>query len=119
MDQQPDDLEPLLLAMAQQTGGLGALIGQPDAQQGRFDALAPCGSEAREQGAPGAAAIGEGQFEILEYGQVFKYGRALKLAADAEIGDVRLVEPGQILAAAKEYFTGIRPGLAGYDIHHR
>src|SRR5712671_3611195 len=119
MDQQHTDLEPLLLAMAQQAGRFAAVAGKPDARQGRLDPLALVGGQPREQGAPGAAAVGQRQFEVLEYGQVLEHGRPLEFPADAEIGDVGLVEPGQILVAAKKYFTGIRAGLAGHDIHHR
>src|SRR5229473_2401747 len=81
--------------------------------------VAAIGREAGEQGSPGATAVGQRQFEVFDDGQVFEHGRPLELAADAEIGDLRLVEPRQILAAAKEHFAGIGAGLAGDDIHHR
>ena len=100
--------------------GSALALGEADASPAsRRCARARSRRQAREQGPPGAAAVGEGQFEVLEHGQVLEHGRPLELAADAEIGDRRLVEPGQILVAAKEHFAGIGPGLAGDDIHHR
>src|SRR5229473_3111784 len=119
VDQQHADLEPLLLAVAQRAGRLLTLLGQPDALQGSPDALAPLLGQAGKQRPPGAAAVGEGEFEVIENGQVFENGRPLKLAPDAEIGDRRLVEPGQIGVAAKEHLARIRTRLAGDDIHHR
>src|SRR5216683_2856774 len=119
VDQQHADLEPLLLAVAQGAGRFLTLLGQPDALQGSPDALAPLLGQAGKQRPPGAAAVGEGEFEVIENGQVFENGRPLKLAPDAEIGDRRLVEPGQIGVAAKEHLARIRTRLAGDDIHHR
>src|SRR6266446_2104452 len=119
MDQEHADLEPLFLAVAQRAGRLAAILGEADARQRDGDAVAPVRCQLCEQGMPGAAVVGERQFEVLEYRQVFEHGWPLELAADPEIGDLGLVEPGQILVAAKEYFARIGPGLAGHDIHHR
>ena len=68
---------------------------------------------------PGAAAVGERQFEVREDRQVLEHGWPLKFAADAEIGDVGFIEAGEIRAAAKEHLARIRPGFAGDNIHHR
>ncbi len=48
-----------------------------------------------------------------------EHGRLLKLAADAELGDLGLVEPGQIVQAVEHDVAEVRPGLAGDHIHHR
>src|SRR4029079_1871728 len=96
-DKQHADREPLLLPVAQGAGELAALAGETDLRQGRIDAVALFARQPREQGAPSATDFGERQFEIIEYGQVLEHGGALEFTADAEIGDVRLVETGQIL----------------------
>ena len=72
-----------------------------------------------EQGRPGAAAVGQREFEVFEDRQVLENGRPLKLSADAEIGDLSLVEAAQIRRPLKEDLAGIGPGLAGDHIHHR
>ena len=50
---------------------------------------------------------------------VLEHGRLLKLAADAERGDGGLVEQGQIVPALEIDLAGVRPRLAGDDVHHR
>ena len=48
-----------------------------------------------------------------------EHGRLLEFAADAEVGDFGLVEPGQIVQAVEHGFAGVGAGLAGDDVHHR
>src|SRR4029077_13870971 len=59
------------------------------------------------------------EFEILKDGQIFEHGRPLEFAADAEIGDFRLVEAGRVRGPLEETLAGIGPGLTGDDVHHR
>src|ERR1044071_1948687 len=92
--------------------GFLLLAGKADAIQCRLDPVAPFGIKPGEERMPGAPAVGERQFQVLEDGQVFEDGRALKFPANAKIGDVGFIEPGQILAAAEKDFARIRPGLA-------
>src|SRR3984893_2349855 len=113
----PGDL--LLLAVAQGAGRPIALLGQPDAGQGSGDAITAVGVQPGKQGSPGGAAVRQREFEVFKDGQVFENGRPLKFAADAEIGDFRLVEAGQIRRTLEEDLAGIGPGLAGDHIHHR
>ena len=47
-----------------------------------------------------------------------EHGRLLELAADAELGDLRLVERGEIVRAVEIDVALVRPGLAGDHVHH-
>jgi hypothetical protein len=58
------------------------------------------------------------QQEIVLDGLAFEHRRLLELAADAELGDPGLVEPGQIGDAVEQHGALVRPGLAGDDVHH-
>ena len=62
-------------------------------------------STAARAGSPRSAVAGERQLEVLEDGQVLEHGRPLELAADAEIGDLGLVEPGQIGRCREEHLA--------------
>ena len=54
------------------------------------------GQRAQNSVGAGAALARERQLAVLEHGQALEHRRLLELAADAEIGDRRLVEPGQV-----------------------
>ncbi|MNL55844.1 hypothetical protein D3C87_1792870 [compost metagenome] len=49
----------------------------------------------------------------------FEHRRLLKLAADAELGDIGFVLFRQVDRILEDHLTRIRSGLAGDDIHHR
>jgi hypothetical protein len=51
--------------------------------------------------------------------EVLENSRPLKVSADAEVGDLSLVEATQVSRALKEDLARIWPGLAGDHIHHR
>ena len=63
MDQQHADFEPLLLAVAQGPGQLASFFRKADARQRRVDAVPLIAAQPMKQGAPGAAAVVERQFE--------------------------------------------------------
>jgi hypothetical protein len=48
----------------------------------------------------------------------FEHGGFLEFAADTQIGDLRLVELGEVGAAVEIDFAVIGAGLAGDDVHH-
>ena len=72
-----------------------------------------------EQGLKHTAPAGARQKQVIEHRMALKHRRLLELAPDAQIGDLGLVQLGQINLAFKKYITGIRSGFAGDDIHHR
>src|SRR5205807_3325887 len=43
----------------------------------------------------------------------------LELAPDPELGDLGLVEAGEVEGPAEIHFAAVRSGLAGDDVHHR
>ena len=47
-----------------------------------------------------------------------EHGRLLELAADAEFGDLRLVERGEVVRAVEIDVALVGPRLAGDDVHH-
>ena len=74
---------------------------------------------APHQGGAGAAVGLERQFEIVVDGVAFEHGRLLEFPADAEFGDLGLVEAGEIVGAVEHDVAEVRPGLAGDHVHHR
>ena len=91
VDQQHADLEPLLLAVTERASRLSAPLGETDTGQCRGDAITAGWGQMNEEHAPSGAGVGERELEILKDSQVFENGRSLKLAANPEIGDFRLV----------------------------
>src|SRR6202035_6062141 len=61
----------------------------------------------------------ERQLEIVKYRMAIEHGRFLEFAADAEIGDLGLVELGEIVDAIEHDIAAVRPGFAGDHVHHR
>src|ERR1700688_2056311 len=47
-----------------------------------------------------------------------EHRRLLKLASDAELGDLALVELGEVVAAVEDHIAAVGPGLAGHHVHH-
>ena len=67
-----------------------------------------------------AAVVFQRQQQIVLDRVHFEHCRLLKFAADAELGDLGLVELGQVIGALPEIDVAVvRPGLAGDDVHHR
>ena len=75
-------------------------------------------AERGEQRAAGGAAAGERQLEIVPDGVALEDGRLLELAADAELGDRRLVDARQVDGAVEIDVAGVGARLAGDDVHH-
>ena len=71
-----------------------------------------------ERGEDAALAL-QRQLEIVPDGVALEDRRLLEFSADAELGDLRLVVPGQVDAALEIDVAGVRPRLAGDDVHHR
>src|SRR6202035_5644784 len=61
----------------------------------------------------------ERQFEIVKDRMAIEHGRLLEFSTDTEIGDLGLVELGEIVDAVEHDIAAVRPGLAGDDVHHR
>ena len=53
------------------------------------------------------------------HGVVLEDRRLLELAPDAELGNLRLIELGQVVAALEIDVAFIGPRLTGDDVHHR
>lgn len=66
-----------------------------------------------------AALAVQRQFQIVPDGMAFKHRRLLEFSADAELGNIRLVLLGEVDAVFEQHRAGIRPRLAGDDVHHR
>ena len=60
----------------------------------------------------------EREFEIVVDGLALEHGRLLEFPPDAKLGDLGLVEAGEIVGAVEHDVAEIRPGLAGDHIHH-
>ena len=67
----------------------------------------------------GAAVRLEREFEVVGDGLALEHRRLLELAADAELGDLGLVEPREIVRTVEHDVAEVRPGLAGHHVHHR
>eukprot|EP01022_Parablepharisma_sp_SALTPOND_P030357 TRINITY_DN760_c2_g2_i2.p2 TRINITY_DN760_c2_g2~~TRINITY_DN760_c2_g2_i2.p2 ORF type:complete len:1280 (+),score=504.50 TRINITY_DN760_c2_g2_i2:6407-10246(+) len=119
LHQQHADLQPLLLAVREQTGHPMFLAVQTDQLEDVLDLADLLGRQARKQRGLDALVHLHGQFQVLEHGVLLEHGRALELAADAGVRDLILGHPGQVDGLAEEGGTGGGPGLAGDDIHHR
>src|SRR5579883_1809031 len=119
LDQQHADLKPLLLSVDQGSRQDALAPGEPDAADHRRDRLLLRARRPCEQRARDAARAFLRQLEIVEDGQILEHGGLLELAADAEIGNPRLVEPREVDDALEEDAAAIGPRLAGDDIHQR
>ena len=96
-----------------------ALAVETDQGQQFLDPLLRRGGILAEQRRGGTAPAGKGEIEIVADGEFLEHRRLLELAPDAELGDRRLVEPGEVDAAVEIDLAGVRLGLAGDDVHHR
>ena len=101
--QQHADLQPLLLAVRQAAGQSVARIGQADGFQDAVDPLGFVPAAAPEQRALDAVIDIERQQQIVLDGLALEHRRLLELAADAEFGDVGLVEPRQVGHAVEQH----------------
>jgi hypothetical protein len=92
--------------------------GKADRADGLGDRVLLCRPELRAERPEDAARAFLRQLEILEDGKVLEHGRLLEFAADAEVGDLRLVEARQVVGAVEEDGAGIGARLAGDNVHH-
>ena len=119
LHQQHADLQPLLLAMAQVARHAAHAVGQVDGVQHLGQAVA-LGRVEPEQHRRGHALVGlERELQVLEHAELLEHRGLLELAADAQLGDLRLVVAQQVDGAAEEHRARVGPGLAGDDVHHR
>ena len=100
--QQHADLEPLLLAVRQRAGKDVAQVGQADGREDAVDLLGLGSGLLPEQRRAHAAVGLQRQQQVVLDGVALEHGRLLELAADAELGDLRLVEPGEIGRAVED-----------------
>ncbi len=119
LHQQHADLEPLLLAVAQQAGGAPRLVLQVDQRQHLADAVELLAAQAVEQRGAHAAVGLQRELEVLEHGQLLVDRRLLELAADAGLRDLRLGQAQQVDVAAERDAAAVGPRLAGDAVHHR
>ena len=97
--QQHADLQPLLLAVRQAAGDARAQRLEPDGARGCASMRASCSAVlAPQQGRARAPVVLQRQQQIVLDRVHLEHGRLLEFAADAELGDLRLVELGQIVA---------------------
>ena len=61
----------------------------------------------------------QGQFQVLEHGELLEHGGFLKLATNAQLCNLGLAVAQQINGAAKEHRPTVRSRLARDDVHHR
>jgi len=77
------------------------------------------GALAPEQCLAGAPLALESEQKVVLDRVHVEHGRLLEFAADAEFGDLRLVELGKIMRAVEQNVAFVGPRLAGDDVHHR
>src|SRR3989344_898813 len=119
LHQQHADLEPLLLAVRKQAGRALGLVLEVDELQHGANAVELLATELEEHRGARTAVGLERELQVLEHAQVLEDGRLLKLAADADLGDLVLALFQQVDGRAEEGRATVRPGLAGDDVHHR
>src|SRR5690606_36787223 len=118
LGKQHADLEPLLLPVAQCAGEPLPLLLETDGGQDFRDTCALAGPKPPGQPGAHATVAFEGKQNVVLDGVMLEYRGLLKLAADAEVGDLGLVEPGQVDSAIEQNLPRIRLRLSSDDIHH-
>ena len=119
LDQQHADLEPLLLAVAEQSRHRCSRRSFEEDHLGDFldRGRAPGVARERQRAEHGTAAR-KGDLQVLEHGEIVVDRRRLELAADAGLHDLVLLHPRQFLAAELDRARcGL--GLAADQIEHR
>ena len=97
LGEQHADLQPLLLAVAEIGGADVARVGEADRVEDLVDARRRRAVAAVSKSAgEGTALAGERELEIVLDGVALEDGRLLEFPADAEPGDLGLVEPGEV-----------------------
>ncbi len=116
--QQHADLQPLFLAVAEARAQHMLLRLHADDRQdlGQPVVLGP-GRRRAQQLVPGAHAR-QRQQEIVAHRVVIEHRGLLELPPDAERGDMRLVELGEVGPPVEHDLALVRPRLAGDDVHH-
>src|SRR5262249_56603031 len=112
------DFEPLFLAVCERTGDAVAHCREPDDLEDPIDAFRFLLALAPEQRLARAPVALERKPDIVLDGVHVEDGGLLELAADAQERNLGLVEAGEVVGAGEIDFSGVRPGLAGDDIHH-
>ena len=79
---------------------------------------AAAGRGGRKSAANGPRAPASASSRLSHDGVALEDGRLLELPADAERGDGRLVEPGEVDRAVEIDVAGVGPRLAGDHVHH-
>ena len=118
LDQQHADLEPLLLAVAEQRRAHVEAVLQEDHLGDFVDPVAHDGVAREGQRAEHGAAARKGNLEVLEHREIVVDRRRLELAADAGLDDLVLLQLRQLLAAKLDRARG-GLGLAADQVEHR
>ena len=118
LHQQHADLQPLFLAVAERSGVGEAGLFEGDNLHHLVDAVGLRARKFEQKRGEHIAPAGQGQFQIIEDGVVLKHGGFLKLAADAQIGDARLVQAREVRDAVEQNLAPVGPGLACHHVHH-
>ena len=117
LNQQHADLQPLLLAVAEQFRRHVETVLQEDHLGDFLDAVAHDGVALERQGAEHAPAAREGNLEILEHREVVIDRRGLEFAPDARLHDLVLLHLREVLVTKMDR-TRRRLGLAADQIEH-
>jgi len=94
LHKQHADLQPLLLAVREQTSRTSKFGLEPDAFERRVDAVTLFAGKLRFEARPDRFIGLHRQFQIVVNAHGFEHGRLLELAADARLRDLRLSEFG-------------------------
>ena len=112
------DLQPLLLAVAERASGAIAVGVEADGAEDLVDAGGVRRVALPEQVVGNASVAGERQQQVILDRVHLEYSGFLEFSADAEVGDRRLVELGEVHRAVEHHLAVVGPGLAGDDVHH-
>ncbi len=118
LDQQHADLQPLLLAVAEQGGAHVEAVLQEDHFRDFMDAVAHGGVAREGQRAEHGASARKRNLEILEHGQIVVDRRGLELAPHPGLDDLVLLQLRQLRAAKRDRARrGL--GLSADQVEHR
>ncbi len=92
---------------------------QPDEVEQFVDAVRLCRRIAPKQACAHAAVAAQREQEVVLHRMHLEHSRLLKFPSNTELGDLGLVQFGEVEASAAEIdVAGVRPGLSGNYVHH-
>ncbi|MNL20719.1 hypothetical protein D3C87_1419770 [compost metagenome] len=117
--EQHANFQPLFLAVREVGRKIAAAVAETHGGEDFLDARLVLRCQPVEQRREDAALAVQRQFQIVPDGMAFKHRWLLEFTPDAQLGNIRLVLFREVDAVFEQHRAGIRPGLAGDDIHHR